>query len=175
MENALLASELAKSYHKSTVSPSSAIQIDISKAFDTVQRSFLPSTLAVLGIPENFIYGLKNVFLASFSMKVNGELAEYFNSKRGIRLGCSLSPYVFVICMQVLSKMLNKGAAEKRFGYHPYCQGLKLTHLSFADDLLVFTDGKRQSIEGIINILTSLLRCRGCILACKRQQSFLLV
>ena len=37
MENVLLASELVKSYHKSTVSARSAIQIDISKAFDTVQ------------------------------------------------------------------------------------------------------------------------------------------
>ena len=55
MENVLLASELVKSYHKSTVSARSAIQIDISKAFNTVQWPFLLSTLAALGIPENFI------------------------------------------------------------------------------------------------------------------------
>ena len=121
MENVLLASELVKSYHKSTVSAISAIQIDISKAFDTVQWSFLLSTLAALGIPKKFILWVeKCVSLASFTVQVNGELAGYFNSKRGIRQGCSLSPYLFVICMQVLSKMLNKGAAEKRFGYHPY-------------------------------------------------------
>ena len=167
MENVLLASELVKSYHKSTVSARSAIQIDISKAFNTVQWPFLLSTLAALGIPENFILWVeKCVSLASFSVQVNGELAGYFNSKRGIRQGCSLSPYLFVICMQVLSKMLNKGAAEKRFGYHPYCQGLKLTHLSFAD-------GKRQSIEGIINIFNHFVEMSGLHISVEKTTIFL--
>lgn len=167
MENVLLASELVKSYHKSTVSARSAIQIDISKTFDTVQWPFLLSTLAALGIPKKFILWIeKCVSLASFSVQVNGELAGYFNSKRGIRQGCSLSPYLFVICMQVLSKMLNKGAAEKRFGYHPYCQGLKLTHLSFAD-------GKRQSIEGIINIFNHFAEMSGLHISMEKTTIFL--
>lgn len=40
MENVLLASELVKNYHKSTISPRCAIKIDISKAFDSVHWPF---------------------------------------------------------------------------------------------------------------------------------------
>lgn len=54
--------------------------------------------------------------------------------------------------MQVLSKLLDKAAVEKQFGYHPYCQDLKLTHLCFADDLLVFVDGTQQSMECILGV-----------------------
>lgn len=75
--------------------------------------------------------------------------------------------------MQVLSKMLNKGTAEKRFGYHPYCQGLKLTHLSFAEDLLVFTDGKRHSIEGILNIFHQFAELSGLQISMEKTTIFL--
>lgn len=144
MENVLLASELVKSYHKESVSARCAVKIDVSKAFDSVQWSFLLTVLEALNFPEKFIIWIKKcIELASFSIQVNGELAGYFNSKRGLRQGCSLSPYLFVICMQVLSKLLDKAATERRIGYHPYCKELSLTHICFADDVLVFSDGKK--------------------------------
>lgn len=114
MENVLLASELVKSYHKDSVTERCVVKIDVSKAFDSVKWVFLLSVLAALNFPEKFIVWIKKcIELASFSVQVNGELAGYFNSKRGLRQGCSLSRYLFVICMQVLSKLLDKAAAEK--------------------------------------------------------------
>ena len=130
IENVLLASELVKSYHKDSVIERCAVKIDVSKAFDSVQWSFLLSVLTALNFPERFIVWIKKcIEMASFSIQINGELAGYFNSKRGLRQGCSLSPYLFVICMQVLSKNLDKAAAEKRIGFHPYCKELSLTHM----------------------------------------------
>lgn len=98
------------------------------------------------------VWIMKCIEFASFSVQVNGELAGYFNSSRGLRQGCSLSPYLFVVCMQVLTKLLDRAATEKQFGFHPYCQDLHLTHLCFADDLLVFSDGEKSSIEGILQV-----------------------
>lgn len=54
--------------------------------------------------------------------------------------------------MNVLSHMLDKAAARKQIGYHPRCQSILLTHLCFADDLMVFTDGTKRSIEGVLKI-----------------------
>lgn len=88
----------------------------------------------------------------SFSVQVNGELAGYFQSERGLRQGCALSPYLFVICMNVLSKLLDKAAADRQLGYHPKCKNLGLTHLSFADDIMVFTDGRVRSVESIVDV-----------------------
>lgn len=85
MENVLIASELVKNYHKDKVSTRCAVKIDISKAFDSVQWPFMLNTLKALNFPERFIHWIKLcVTTASFSAQVNGELAGYFNSNRGI-------------------------------------------------------------------------------------------
>lgn len=73
MENVLLASELVKSYHKDSVSERCAVKIDISKAFDSVQWSFLLKVLAALNFPEKFILWIKKcIELASFFIQING-------------------------------------------------------------------------------------------------------
>lgn len=59
MENVMLASELVKYYHKSTVSLRCAMKIDISKAFDSVQWSFLLNILSALEFPEKFIQWIR--------------------------------------------------------------------------------------------------------------------
>ncbi|XP_074305172.1 uncharacterized protein LOC141640184 [Silene latifolia] len=68
-------------------------------------------------------------------------LKDFFPGKRGLRQGDPLSPYLFVICMEVLSRILRKLPRFDNFSYHPKCVQLNLTHLIFADDLLVFTRG----------------------------------
>ena len=153
MENVLLATELVKDYHKNSVSPRCAMKIDISKAFDSVQWQFLLNTLEALNFPEKFTHWIKLcISTATFSVQVNGELPGFFGSSIGLRQGCALSPYLFVICMNVLSHMIDDAAVRRNIGYHPKCKKIRLTHLCFADDLMVFVDGHKRSIEGIINI-----------------------
>ncbi|KAL1204360.1 hypothetical protein V5N11_034615 [Cardamine amara subsp. amara] len=48
--------------------------------------------------------------------------------------------------------MLNKAAREGRFGFHPKCCAVGVTHLSFADEILVFSDGKPDSVLGIVDV-----------------------
>ena len=89
----------------------------------------------------------------SFSVGYNGTIQGFFKGKRGLRQGDPLSPYFFVIAMNWLSLMLNKGDENGVFGYHEKCKSSKLTHLCFADDLLIFTDGKLSSVQGVLSIL----------------------
>ena len=56
MENVLLASELVKDYHKEEIALRCVMKIDISKAFDSVQWSFVLKCLCALGFPERFIH-----------------------------------------------------------------------------------------------------------------------
>lgn len=153
MENVLLASELVKDYHKETVSQRCVMKNDISKAFDSVQWSFVIKSLRVLGFPERFIHWINLcISTPSFSVQVNGDLAGYFQSSRGLRQGCSLSPYLFVLCMNVLSWKINKAAAERKFNFHPGCQKLAITHLCFADDLMLFVKGTKESVQGALSV-----------------------
>ncbi|XP_024014231.1 uncharacterized protein LOC112088180 [Eutrema salsugineum] len=174
MENVLLAAELVKHYHKTSLSSRYAMKIDISKAFDSVQWPFLINVLTALDFPEKFIHWIRLcVTTASFSVQVNGELAGFFQSKRGLRQGCSLSPYLFVICMDVLSKMIDKAAIDKQIGYHPGCKNLGLTHLCFADDLMIFVDGKKRSIENTIRLFDDFEKRSGLQISLEKSTLYL--
>ncbi|KAG7540795.1 Endonuclease/exonuclease/phosphatase superfamily [Arabidopsis thaliana x Arabidopsis arenosa] len=174
MENQLLASELVKDYHKESISRRCALKIDISKAFDSVQWPFLLSILKAMNLPESFIHLIELcIGTASFSVQVNGELAGFFRSERGLRQGCSLSPYLFVICMNILSLMLDKAAADKRIGFHPRCKNMRLTHLCFADDILVFSDGCSRSVAGILQVFDRFATISGLSISLEKSTLFL--
>ena len=159
LENVCLAYELFKGYHLDSATDRATVKFDISKAFDTVKWGFIVYVLQAMGLPELFIHWIQLcVSTASFSVAINGELEGFFTSARGIRQGCSVSPYLYVILKSVLSKLLNKSVAEGVLGYHPNCRAVRLTHLSFADYILVFTDGKVSSLNGVLGVMEKFAR-----------------
>lgn len=113
---------------------------------------------------------MRCVDTTAFSVSVNGDLEGFFSSARGIRQGCSLSPYLFVIISNIFSKLLNSAVLNKHIGYHPLRASLKLTHLSFADDIMVFTNGTPSSLEGVMEVFEEYARVSGlCINVAKSR------
>lgn len=113
------------------------------------------------------------VCTASFLVQINGELAGFFQSKRDLRQGCALSPYLFVICINVLSQMIDRAAERKQIGYHPRCQNILLTHLCFADDLMVFTDGSKRSIEGVLKVFDEFAAISGLKISLEKSTLYI--
>ncbi|XP_019087294.1 PREDICTED: uncharacterized protein LOC109127222 [Camelina sativa] len=97
---------------------------------------------------------LENVLLASEVVQGYPLASGFFKGKTGLRQGDPLSPILIVMIMNVLSLTLNKAAEEGSFSYHPGCEDLKLTHLRFADDLLIFLEGSEHSLRGVMSILS---------------------
>ena len=97
----------------------------------------------------------------SFSLSINGITDGYFRGKTGLRQGDPISPLLFAVVMNVLSYMLNRGAEDGIFSYHPGCAGVKLTHLAFADDLLIFLEGTETSLAGIFTVLSQFEKFSG--------------
>ncbi|XP_010430973.1 PREDICTED: uncharacterized protein LOC104715251 [Camelina sativa] len=58
----------------------------------------------------------------------------------------------FLLNVLTALNLPTKAAAARHFGYHPRCKGLQLTHLCFADDIMVFSDGRASSMEGILHM-----------------------
>ncbi|GAB2268974.1 hypothetical protein Dimus_038747 [Dionaea muscipula] len=89
------------------------------KAYDSVEWNFLRIVLTGFGFPSWLVQRIMEwVTIASFSVAVNGELTEPFRSSRGLRQGDPLSPYLFVLCMEVLSEMLRRVAEDRSFEFH---------------------------------------------------------
>ncbi|GFS34515.1 hypothetical protein Acr_00g0034340 [Actinidia rufa] len=81
------------------------------------------------------------IFTTYYSLSYNGSLHGFFKGKRGLRQGDPLSPYLFVLCLEYLSRGLGELQLNADFNFHPKCGGLKITHLAFADDLVLFSKG----------------------------------
>lgn len=64
-----------------------------------------------------------------------------------------MSPYLFLLAMGTLSNMLNIVAHKKKVGFYPHYKKLELTHLTFANDLLIFTYGTLRSFVATKKVL----------------------
>ncbi|GJS75909.1 RNA-directed DNA polymerase, eukaryota, reverse transcriptase zinc-binding domain protein [Tanacetum coccineum] len=83
-----------------------------------------------------------------FSININGEREGYFSGGRGLRQGDPMSPYLFTLIMEVFSLILERNIdRNNEFKYHHGCKNLKITHLCFADNLLVFCHGDIKSVS----------------------------
>jgi hypothetical protein len=77
-------------------------------------------------------------------------LVGYFEGKKGLRQGDTLSPYLFVLAMKVFSRiMADSTDVDSGFNFHPICLKMKLPHLCFADDLLIFSEASLSSLKVI--------------------------
>jgi hypothetical protein len=128
------------------------IKLDMSKAYDRVEWSFLDAVMRKMGFVQKWrsliMQCLNSVH---FSILVNGQQMERFKSSRGIWQGDPLSPYLFIICAEALSNLLFQAETSGWLTGVPYSpKGPRLNHLFFADDNLLFcrttsTDWGRMS------------------------------
>jgi hypothetical protein len=139
-ENILLAQALVNDYHNDHGSPRCTLKVDLMKAYDSVSWEFILHSLGCFGAPSRFVNWIRTcISCPSFSISLNGSLVGYFQGKKSLSQGDPVSPYLFVLAMEILSRLLEDMAvANPRFSFHPRCSSLKLTHLCFADNLLIF-------------------------------------
>ncbi|KAL0293769.1 UNVERIFIED_CONTAM: Retrovirus-related Pol polyprotein from type-2 retrotransposable element R2DM [Sesamum angustifolium] len=153
-DNVLLAQELFSGYNQCRLPPRCALKVDLRKAYDTVEWDFLIATLRMFGFPALFIRWIEECLTsAHYSVVVNGGVHGFFAGARGLRQGDPMSPYLFVLVMEVLHMILQQLIEQDgEFQYHWRCQELKLFQLSFADDLLLLCKADVCSVN---------LFCRG--------------
>nr|DAD24643.1 TPA_asm: hypothetical protein HUJ06_026107 [Nelumbo nucifera] len=91
---------------------------------------------------------------SSFNIIFNGSILEPFKPTRGLRQGDPLSPYIFLICLETLSGMLNKVVANGEMKPFKFSRtGPKLSHIFYADDLFIFLKASITQLNCVRNIL----------------------
>ncbi|GJZ93434.1 RNA-directed DNA polymerase, eukaryota, reverse transcriptase zinc-binding domain protein [Tanacetum coccineum] len=147
-DNILIAQELLKGYNRRNGSKRCAMQIDIQKAYDTVNWNFMENVLIGFGFHRTMVNWIMQCISSSkFSICLNGNAHGYFKGGRGLRQGDPISPYLFTLVMEVFNLIMKKNiAASNGFEYHFGCKELKLSHICFADDLLVLCKGNKDSL-----------------------------
>ncbi|KAL0293843.1 UNVERIFIED_CONTAM: hypothetical protein Sradi_6917400 [Sesamum radiatum] len=150
-DNILLAQELLAGYNQAKLPQRCTIKVDIQKAYDSVNWDFLLESLRIFQFPSRFIDWIEQcVSTVAYSVLLNGSLHGFFSGSKGLRQGDPLSPYLFVIVMEIWHVMLRlRTQSDESFQYHWKCNDLGILNLCFADDVLIFCAGTINSVSTI--------------------------
>ena len=154
----LIANECLDSRLKSST-PGILCKLDIEKAYDHVNWECLLYLLARMGFGQRWCQWIKTcVSTVQFSVLVNGSPEGFFGNSRGLRQGDPLSPLLFLLIMEVLSKMFRK--FEEAGLIHGFRAGVlggfevRISHLLFVDDTIVFCDAVPEQLMQIRKVLS---------------------
>ncbi|XP_016676373.2 uncharacterized protein [Gossypium hirsutum] len=164
-ENILVAHELMHYLRSSKNGPNKGcvVKLDMSKAYDRVEWSFLEKVLKKMGFSHIWINKIMDyVCTVRYRVKCNTILFDIIVPERGLRQGDPLSPYLFFFCMDALSRMLIYAQNTNQIkGIRASKDGPRINHLFFADDALLFVKNKRSEVEAFTKILDSFERMSG--------------
>jgi hypothetical protein len=93
-------------WEKTSRQPTVFLRLDFSKAYDKVSWKFFFFTMSKMGVSEEFIRWVKLLFgNASTKINLNGCPSGSFKVERGVRQGCPLAPYIFLIVGEALTQL----------------------------------------------------------------------
>ena len=118
------------------------LKIDLSKAYDHVNWTYLRVIMSKMGFSVPFItWVMSSITLVSFVVLINGVASTFFRSGRGLRQGCPLAPLLFLIVVEGLSRYILKAQISGVFQGISFGNNIILSHILFVDDIIFVTDG----------------------------------
>ncbi|OIT36177.1 hypothetical protein A4A49_16669 [Nicotiana attenuata] len=131
--------------------PGVMCKLDIEKAFDQLNWSYLLSILRKMGFGDKWLKWIKYcISTVKYSVLVNKGPVGFFSPQKGIRQGDPLCPFLFILAMEGLSKIIEKARQMQ------WIQGfnvgtnigniITISHLLYADDTLIFCEANRTQI-----------------------------
>lgn len=106
--------------------------IDYEQAFDSASRSALLKILPLYGIPDRYVRVISALYMNNMAaVKIEGEVSAWFSVESGVKQGCVLSPFIWIILMDYVLRRTVKRCKDIGLSWN----GKLLTDLDYADDL----------------------------------------
>lgn len=125
------------------------MKVDITKAFDSLHWMFLILVLKAFGSNEKFENWIRIIIESSrISISFNGNIKGFFKCERGVKKGDPLSPLIFCIIEEVLSRSISILVDQGKFKYIPVPRGFVIpSHRLYVNDVMIFYRGNKSSIK----------------------------
>ncbi|KAA3441330.1 reverse transcriptase [Gossypium australe] len=132
-----------------------ALKLDMSKAYNRVEWDFLAGMMKALGFHDEWlVLIMRCVTSVSYSVSLNGMSSNWFSPSRGLRQGDPLSPYLFLICAEGFSTILEDAKQKGRMRGAPIGrERFSINHLFFADDCILFGDATHEGVNTVRDII----------------------
>lgn len=132
-----------------------SLKLDINKTYDRVECHFIEQVMRKMGFREEWIRKiLMCIGLISFGVLINGKPSEPFRPLRGLRQGDLLSLYLFLLCTEGLTSLLSTNVDSNLLTSVKICgRASSLSHLLFANDIVLFYKANMQENRHIIRLL----------------------
>ncbi|RVW82268.1 LINE-1 reverse transcriptase-like [Vitis vinifera] len=157
LDTSLIANEVIDSWQKRK-EKGLICKLDIEKVYDSINWKFLLKVLQKMGFGPKWVGWMWSCLSSTkFSVLVNGVPASFFPNSKGLRQGDPLSPYLFVMGMEVLDVLIRR-AVEGGFLSKCNIRGdseppLNISHLFFADDTIIFCEARKDHLTHLSWIL----------------------
>jgi hypothetical protein len=127
--------------------------LDMEKAFDRCSWDFLIPAMRAIGFGDDFISYIELAYSQDNAprrrLHVNGFLGPNFHIRSGVAQGCPISPLLFLLIAEPLSRLFNE---------HPHIEGVKIGGVrlcisQYADDCtLICSPGDEEDVKDILRI-----------------------
>ena len=173
LDNLLITQE-TMAWTESSKQPLIFLKLDFSKAYDMVDWQCMYKILEKLGFPQAFIKMISLLFQdASACVKLNGEPSPYFPIQRGVRQGCPLAPYLFIIVAEVLHAMVTQEMREGRVqGISLPFEGRQQIIAQYADDTSFTLFGDEEKVRCLVYLLETFCLASGLVLNWSKSSGY---
>ncbi|XP_026454411.1 uncharacterized protein LOC113355700 [Papaver somniferum] len=153
-EQIFLAPEMVNEMRKKRRDGNVAFKLDISQAYDFVSWTFLLKVMHKYGFSSSWCDWLLTMFKsAKLLVMVNGGPCRFFSMHRGLRQGDPLSPILFILMEDVLSRNITNLVNTGQITPTVVRNGIYPTHLFFADDVFLFCNGAKKTLFCLFKLI----------------------